>query len=82
MDTEKLNHTNKSIARIEQKVGREIYSRKRAVIYCRVSTDKQEIDGESLEYQEEKCRQYAELHNIDIVIVLHAAFPAILSTRP
>lgn len=37
--------------------------RKRAVIYCRVSTDKQEIDGESLEYQEEKCRQYAELHN-------------------
>ncbi len=70
MDT---NHTNKSIARIEQKVGREIYSRKRAVIYCRVSTDKQEIDGESLEYQEEKCRQYAELHNIDIVIVLHEA---------
>ena len=68
-----INHTNRSIARIEQKVGREIYSRKRAVIYCRVSTDKQEIDGESLEYQEEKCRQYAELHNIDIVVVLHEA---------
>jgi len=47
--------------------------RKRAVIYCRVSTDKQEIDGESLEYQEAKCRQYAELHDIDIVIVLHEA---------
>jgi site-specific DNA recombinase len=47
--------------------------RKRAVIYCRVSTDKQEQDGESLEYQEEKCRQYAELHDIDIVIVLHEA---------
>ncbi len=47
--------------------------RKRAVIYCRVSTDKQEIDGESLEYQEEKCRRYAELHDIDIVIVLHEA---------
>src|SRR6266702_717547 len=30
--------------------------RKRAVIYCRVSTDKQEIDGESLDYQEAKCR--------------------------
>lgn len=70
MDT---NHTNRSIARIEQKAGREIYARKRAVIYCRVSTDKQEIDGESLEYQEEKCRQYAELHNIDIVIILHEA---------
>ena len=47
--------------------------RKRAVIYCRVSTDKQEIDGESLEYQEAKCRQYAELHDIEIVIVLHEA---------
>src|SRR5260370_4281596 len=47
--------------------------RKRAVIYCRVSTDKQEIDGESLDYQEEKCRQYAGLHDIDIVIVLHEA---------
>ncbi len=68
-----INHTNKSIARIEQKVGREIYARKRAVIYCRVSTDKQEQDGESLEYQEEKGRQYAGLHDIDIVVVLHEA---------
>ena len=47
--------------------------RKRAVIYCRVSTDKQEIGGESLEYQEETCRSYAELHDIDIVVVLHEA---------
>src|SRR5436305_15196553 len=45
--------------------------RKRAVIYCRVSTDKQEQDGESLEYQEEKGRKYAELHDMDVVIVLH-----------
>jgi DNA invertase Pin-like site-specific DNA recombinase len=44
--------------------------RKRAVIYCRVSTDKQEVDGESLEYQETKCRSYAELHDMDVVIVL------------
>jgi DNA invertase Pin-like site-specific DNA recombinase len=44
--------------------------RQRAVIYCRVSTDKQEIDGESLEYQEAKCRQYAELHEISIITVL------------
>jgi site-specific DNA recombinase len=44
--------------------------RKRAVIYCRVSTDKQEVDGESLEYQEAKCRSYAELHDMDVVIVL------------
>ena len=45
-------------------------SRKRAVIYCRVSTDKQEVDGESLEYQEAKCRSYAELHDMDVIIVL------------
>jgi predicted site-specific integrase-resolvase len=38
-----------------------IQKRKRAIIYCRVSTDKQEQDGESLEYQEEKGRKYAEL---------------------
>ena len=42
----------------------------RAVIYCRVSTDKQEQEGESLEYQEDKCRKYAELHGIDVVLVL------------
>ena len=47
--------------------------RKRAVIYCRVSTDRQEQDGESLEYQEAKSRQYAELHDMDIVAVLKEA---------
>jgi site-specific DNA recombinase len=46
---------------------------KRAVIYCRVSTDKQEQDGESLEYQEEKCQRYAELHDLDVVLVLKEA---------
>lgn len=45
----------------------------RAVIYCRVSTDKQEQDGESLEYQEEKCRKYAELHGIEVIMVLKEA---------
>lgn len=47
--------------------------RLRAVIYCRVSTDRQEIDGESLDYQEAKCRQYTELHDMDIVVVLKEA---------
>lgn len=47
--------------------------RKRAVLYCRVSTDKQEQDGESLEYQEEKCKQYAELHDIDVILILKEA---------
>jgi predicted site-specific integrase-resolvase len=48
-------------------------TRKRAIIYCRVSTDKQEQDGESLEYQEEKGRKHAELHDMDVVIVLQEA---------
>ncbi len=48
-------------------------ARRRAVIYCRVSTDKQEQDGESLEYQEDKCRRYAELHDLDVVAVLKEA---------
>src|SRR2546429_35522 len=48
-------------------------TRKRAVIYCRVSTDKQEQDGESLDYQEDKCRRYAELHDLDVVAVLREA---------
>ncbi|HEU5376155.1 MAG TPA: recombinase family protein [Ktedonobacteraceae bacterium] len=47
--------------------------RKRAIIYCRVSTDRQEQDGESLEYQEEKCRRYAELHGMDVIVVLPEA---------
>ena len=47
--------------------------RKRAVIYCRVSTDRQEIDGESLDYQEDKCRRYAELHDLAVVVVLQEA---------
>src|SRR5438105_15885897 len=68
-----INHTTNSMARIEQQADRKIYARKRAVIYCRVSTDKQEQDGESLEYQEEKCRQYAELRDMDVLMVLKEA---------
>lgn len=44
--------------------------RRRAVIYCRVSTDKQEQDGESLEFQEEKCCLYAQMHDIEVVEIL------------
>src|SRR5690242_11162457 len=51
-------------------VKKQLAARRRAVIYCRVSTDRQEQDGASLDYQEEKCRQYAKLHDIEIVEVL------------
>jgi site-specific DNA recombinase len=49
---------------------KDVKLRRRAIIYCRVSTDKQEQDGESLDYQEAKCRQWAELHDAEVVAVL------------
>lgn len=58
---------------MQQKPWEGIPRRKRAIIYCRVSTDKQEQDGESLDYQEEKCRQYADLHDLDVILVLREA---------
>lgn len=58
----------------------------RAVIYTRVSTKKQEDDGESLEYQLQRCRDYAELHGIEIVDELieggKSAFHNRLEDRP
>ncbi|GER88382.1 recombinase [Dictyobacter vulcani] len=44
-----------------------------AIIYCRVSTDRQEDDGESLDYQEEKCLQYAKLHNYKVIKTIKEA---------
>ena len=32
--------------------------KKNVIIYCRVSTDKQSKMGESLEVQEQQCREY------------------------
>ncbi|WP_422364695.1 recombinase family protein [Pyruvatibacter mobilis] len=44
---------------------------KKAVIYCRVSSTKQKIEGSGLESQEHRCRQYADLHGYDV----EAVFP-------
>ena len=52
---------------------KDIARRKRAIIYCRVSTDKQEQDGASLDYQEEKCTQYAKLNDIEVIVVFREA---------
>ena len=38
----------------------------RAAIYVRVSTDKQEEDGTSLDTQEARCRQYAAEHGFAV----------------
>ena len=43
---------------------------KRAVGYCRVSTEEQAKEGISLEYQKAKIEQYAKLHNLNLVEVI------------
>jgi len=40
---------------------------KKAVIYCRVSTTKQEKDWDSLDNQEKACRFFCEKENIEVV---------------
>ncbi|UWQ51694.1 recombinase family protein [Leisingera caerulea] len=43
----------------------------KAVIYCRVSSTKQKIEGSGLESQEHRCRQYAEANGYEV----EAVFP-------
>lgn len=40
--------------------GKSIVKYERAVIYCRVSSDRQATEGHGLEGQEQRCREYAE----------------------
>ncbi len=47
---------------------------KRAAIYTRVSTDKQEEDGTSLNSQAENCTQYANVNDIFVVITFREVF--------
>ena len=39
---------------------------KKAIGYCRVSTDEQVIDGNSLEVQEREIREYCSNNNIEL----------------
>ncbi len=43
---------------------------KKAIGYCRVSTEEQKKEGISLEHQEAKIKQYAKLHNLDLIKVI------------
>ena len=43
---------------------------KKAIGYCRVSTEEQAKEGISLEVQKDKIKKYAELHNLDLVKVI------------
>ncbi|MFC0810884.1 recombinase family protein [Paracoccus panacisoli] len=42
-----------------------------ALIYCRVSSTKQRVDGSGLESQEQRCRSYADMHGYAV----EAVFP-------
>lgn len=53
-----------------------------ALMYCRVSTKKQEKHGISLAAQEAKCRQYAKLEGLDVVFVGIEAESAKDTNRP
>lgn len=47
---------------------------KNAIIYCRVSTDKQSKTGESLEVQEEQCRAYCKRNDYQVLAVFSEQF--------
>lgn len=46
-----------------------ISKKKKAIIYCRVSTKKQAIEGEGLESQEVRCREFAERNGYEVMAV-------------
>lgn len=45
-----------------------------AVIYCRVSSDRQKIEGHGLESQEHRCREYAAQKNYEVEKVFQDSF--------
>lgn len=55
---------------------------KTAVIYCRVSTTKQEKEGESLENQERACREYCKSRWIQVIWAYKEAFTWKSKNRP
>ncbi len=51
-----------------------IKTKKRALIYCRVSTDKQRTEGSGLESQEKRCRDYCTRKDYQVVDVFRDSF--------
>ncbi|MFB2553038.1 recombinase family protein [Ensifer soli] len=45
------------------------FQRQKAVLYCRVSSAKQRIDGHGLASQERRCRDYAAMKGYEVVEV-------------
>src|SRR3954469_7545607 len=42
---------------------------RKALIYCRVSSDRQVREGHGLQGQEQRCRVYAEQHGYEVAVV-------------
>ncbi len=57
-------------------------SSKTAIIYCRVSTDKQGQNWDSLDVQEKECRAYCERMHITVVEVFREQFTGTSIQRP
>lgn len=55
---------------------------KTAIIYCRVSTDKQAQNWDSISIQEKECRSYCERMHIDVVEVFREQFTGTSVQRP
>lgn len=47
---------------------------KKALIYCRVSSKKQELEGSGLSSQEKRCREYASVQGYEVEAVFHDSF--------
>lgn len=72
--------TKKQIEDIERAIRSSIL---RGVIYARVSTDKQEEDGTSLDMQVENCSNHALLNNVHVIEVFREVFPgSVYRERP
>jgi DNA invertase Pin-like site-specific DNA recombinase len=56
--------------------------RREAIIYCRVSDDKQVKLGDGLNSQETRCREYAKARGYDVVAVFKDDIPGAKAVRP
>jgi len=48
--------------------------KKNAIIYCRVSTSKQSKNGESLQVQEQECRDFCKRNDYQVMSVFSEQF--------
>ena len=56
--------------------------KKNAIIYCRVSTSKQSKNGESLQVQEQECRDFCKRNNYQVLWVFSEQFTGTKDKRP